>query len=211
MPSPVKFTLIVAATQDHGIGRNNNLPWRLPPDQAYFKRVTCRIPRDATSADDLLGATKQNAVIMGRLTWESVPVKMRPLTGRFNIVVSRNPDYLKDTTFPPGSVRMASSLSSALALVDPLLHPRIYIIGGAQIYRDALALSECEHVLLTRIHTRVECDTFFPDVGADPRFRRASHHELVRFVEEDLPEGVQMHKGLEYEYMLFSRVEEVQL
>ncbi|RUS19645.1 dihydrofolate reductase [Endogone sp. FLAS-F59071] len=203
--SPVNFSLVVAASEDNGIGLNNNLPWRIPPDQVWFKRVTSRIPKDAVEDDT--GSVKQNAVIMGRLTWESVPVKMRPLSGRVNIILSRNPDYLNATPYPPNSVILASSLPSALSLVDPSRHPRTYIVGGAQIYREALAHPGCEHILLTRVHTRVECDTFLPDLESDPRFRRTAHDELVRFAGEEVPEGIQTYKGTEYEFMMYSRVD----
>jgi len=74
------FAVVVAATQKGGIGRAGSLPWRLPADLAYFKRVT------STTVE--LG--KQNAVIMGRKTWDSIPPKFRPLVGRINVVLSRD-------------------------------------------------------------------------------------------------------------------------
>lgn len=94
MASSLRYTLIVAATLENGIGFANDLPWRLPKDQAYFKRVTSRIPKCAMP-EEFAGQPPQNAVIMGRLTWESIPVRMRPLSKRFNIVISRNEEYFK--------------------------------------------------------------------------------------------------------------------
>lgn len=82
-----QFALVVAATEELGIGVLNNLPWRIPKDMAFFKHVTSVIPKE------LENQPVQNAVIMGRVTWESIPTKFRPLDNRFNIVVSRNPDY----------------------------------------------------------------------------------------------------------------------
>lgn len=79
-----QFALIVAATEELGIGVLNNLPWRIPKDMAFFKHATTVIPKNAQG---------QNAVIMGRVTWESIPPKFRPLDNRFNIVVSRNTSY----------------------------------------------------------------------------------------------------------------------
>jgi hypothetical protein len=79
-----QFALVVAATEDLGIGLLSNLPWRIPKDMAFFKQVTSKIPSPSIT---------QNAVIMGRVTWESIPPKFRPLDNRFNIVVSRNPTY----------------------------------------------------------------------------------------------------------------------
>lgn len=81
------FALIVAATDELGIGVLNNLPWRIPKDMAFFKHTTTVIPKDLETKH------VQNAVIMGRITWESIPPKFRPLDNRFNIVVSRNPSY----------------------------------------------------------------------------------------------------------------------
>jgi dihydrofolate reductase len=88
----MKFTLVVAATEELGIGLKANLPWRIPKDMAFFKAVTAKIPKDfpIQAADP---STFQNAVIMGRVTWESIPPKFRPLETRKNIVISRNTDY----------------------------------------------------------------------------------------------------------------------
>ena len=77
-----RLTIIIAATKANGIGVNNNLPWRIPKEMKYFAQVT------SNAADG-----QQNAVIMGRKTWESIPKKNRPLSNRFNIVLSRNPNY----------------------------------------------------------------------------------------------------------------------
>lgn len=78
------FTLVVAATLTNGIGQGSRLPWRLPQELAYFARVTSGAPEG-----------KLNSVIMGRNTWESIPLKFRPLPGRLNIVVSRNESYFR--------------------------------------------------------------------------------------------------------------------
>jgi dihydrofolate reductase len=77
-----RLTIIVAATKANGIGTNNSLPWRLPKELKYFSRVT------SNAVDG-----QQNAVIMGRSTWESIPKKNRPLSNRYNIILSRNPNY----------------------------------------------------------------------------------------------------------------------
>ena len=74
------FQLVVAATRKLGIGKHGSMPWKLPGDMAYFKELTSK------TAD----SSKQNAVIMGRKTWESIPLKFRPLPGRINVVLTRN-------------------------------------------------------------------------------------------------------------------------
>lgn len=77
------LTLIVAATPSNAIGRNSTLPWRLSQEMAYFARVT--------KGEE--GSSKRNAVIMGRKSWEGIPAKFRPLPGRTNVVVSRQPSF----------------------------------------------------------------------------------------------------------------------
>jgi dihydrofolate reductase len=76
------LTIIVAATKSNGIGQSGKLPWRLSKEIAYFARVTSSAPEG-----------QRNAVIMGRKTWESIPANFRPLSKRFNVVVSHNEDY----------------------------------------------------------------------------------------------------------------------
>lgn len=138
------FSLIVAADEARGIGRAGDLPWRLPGDMAHYKRTTSDAP------DGL-----QNAVVMGRRTFESIPLKFRPLKQRLNVVVSRDAGYA-----PPGVLR-AGSLEQALALLETcsdLAH--VFIVGGAVLYREALLHPACQRVLLTRVHARFDCDTF---------------------------------------------------
>ena len=77
-----RLTLIVAATLENGIGQNGGLPWHLPKDMAYFAKATSNAPEG-----------KKNAVVMGRNTWESIPMKFRPLKDRVNVVISRNKEY----------------------------------------------------------------------------------------------------------------------
>ena len=141
MPSGARkpLSLIVACTSQGGIGKGGELPWRIPGDMAYFKRVTA----ESTAPDRL------NAVIMGRKTWESIPVKFRPLPGRLNVVLSRNPAALN----LPADVLGAESLPDALAAVDNRADiEQCFIIGGAEIYKQALVLDRlgkvCTHFCL---------------------------------------------------------------
>jgi dihydrofolate reductase len=112
----VKVSLIWAQSTSGIIGRDNGIPWRLPEDQARFKELT-------------MGHT----VVMGRLTWESLPAKVRPLPGRRNVVVTRQDGYVAN------GATVASDLESALG--DDVT----WVIGGAQIYALALPLAaRCE-------------------------------------------------------------------
>jgi dihydrofolate reductase len=113
--------LIWAQSTSGVIGRDNGIPWRLPEDQARFKDVT-------------LG----HAVVMGRLTWESLPAKVRPLPGRRNVVVTRQADYVADGATVVGDLEDA--LDSGYVEDD-----ETWVIGGAQIYALALPLAaRCE-------------------------------------------------------------------
>ncbi|KAI7884982.1 dihydrofolate reductase [Mucor mucedo] len=186
------FALIVAATEELGIGVLNNLPWRIPKDMAFFKHATTVIPKDSQG---------QNAVIMGRVTWESIPPKFRPLDNRFNIVVSRNTSYDLKLAKAENTI-LVDSLEKAFEAVDPIQHPRTFVIGGAQMYNLAIQHANCSHILLTRIKSKIDCDTFFPKINED-QFRLASHQELENYVQQTVPEGIQKHKELEYEFTLY--------
>ncbi|CAO3606736.1 unnamed protein product [Mucor fragilis] len=193
-----QFALIVAATEELGIGLLSNLPWRIPKDMAFFKHVTSHVPKTFQQQPNV-----QNAVIMGRVTWESIPPKFRPLDSRYNIVVSRNPTYdlfLADAT--QQSTILVDSLESAFKAVDPAKHARVFVIGGAQMYNLAIQHANCSHILLTRVKSKVDCDTYFPTID-DTKFRLASHQELEDYVEQQVAQGVQKHKELEYEFTLY--------
>jgi dihydrofolate reductase len=138
------FSLIVAADEARGIGRAGALPWRLPGDMAYYKRKTSEAP-----------AGMQNAVVMGRRTFESIPAKFRPLKQRLNVVLSREPSYA------PEGVLRAASLEQALSLLEARADvAHVFVVGGAELYREALLHPACSQVLLTRVHARFDCDTF---------------------------------------------------
>lgn len=92
----------------------------------------------------------------------------------------------------------------AFEAVDPIKHPRTFVIGGAQMYNMAIKHAKCSHILLTRVKSKIDCDTFFPTIN-DQHYRLASHQELQDFVQQQVPEGVQNHKELEYEFTLYLR------
>ena len=225
------LTLIVAATQQMGIGRAGTLPWTgLRKEMAYFARVTKRLSPgsatptsvDGTAAGGGGGGVQQNAVIMGRKTWESIPTKFRPLPGRLNVVVSRQAS-LSSLPLPPptsssasgsGGVVLASSLDDALQQLSARAAVgRVFVIGGAQVYGAALGLTGlARRVLLTRVRSPgFECDTFFP-VGLSEGeekggWRRSGQEEMDRWVGEEVPRGVQTEAGTEYEFEMWERVD----
>ncbi len=145
----IPFSLIVAVDINLGIGKSGSLPWHLPADLKYFKKVTTH-----SSAPGQV-----NAVIMGRKTWESIPLQFRPLPQRFNVVISRQHDF----PVPPGTLH-AASLQKALQSVEKENVREIFVIGGAQVFQEAVLNPGCQKIYLTRIEKEFSCDAFFPDV-----------------------------------------------
>ena len=128
------ISVIVAASTNNVIGVRGELPWRLAADLAHFKNVTMGKP-----------------VIMGRLTWDSIG---RPLPGRQNIVVTRNPDFVAD-----GCDVVASPAAALRAAGN---EKEVMVIGGSQIYE--LFLPKARRLYLTRVHAKIEGDARFPDL-----------------------------------------------
>jgi dihydrofolate reductase len=126
------ITLIAARARNGVIGRNNQMPWKIPGEQAYFKRMTMGHP-----------------IVMGRKTWESIG---RPLPGRRNIVVTRNRAYTA-----PGA-EIARSLNDALSLASDA--DEVFVIGGGQLYAEAMP--RARRLLLTEIDADFDGDTFMP-------------------------------------------------
>lgn len=143
----MSFSIIVAADEANGIGKDGRLPWHLPGDMAFYKRTTISAPEGKT-----------NVVIMGRKTYDSIPAKFRPLKDRINIVLSRALEYREDK-----GTMLTRSLDEALRLAAGLANvQRVFVIGGGQIYSDALERADCTEILLTRVHARFDCDTHLP-------------------------------------------------
>jgi dihydrofolate reductase len=145
----------IAAVAENGvIGRNGDLPWHLPDDLKYFQRIT-----------------KGHHVITGRKNYESIPPKYRPLSDRMNIVVSRNASYEA-----PGAL-VVDSLTTGLAIAQRANEKEAFIIGGGQIYREALTMRLVDRLYLTIVHSAVEGDTHFPplDPGEWREVERTHH------------------------------------
>jgi dihydrofolate reductase len=131
----VTVSLVAAVARGGVIGRDGDIPWRIAEDMARFRELT-------------MG----HSVVMGRRTWESLPDRFRPLPGRGNVVLTRDPDWSAQ-----GADR-AGSLEEALELLET--EPRIFVIGGGEVYAAALPLAD--ELLLTEIDADVEGDTTFP-------------------------------------------------
>jgi len=146
----MKLGLILARARSGVIGKDGVMPWHLPEDLAHFKRVTMGCP-----------------VIMGRKTWDSLPPRFRPLPGRANIVITRQADWQAE-----GATR-AASLAQALALCGDV--PAVWVIGGAQIYAQAIELAHVAEV--TEIEADFEGDAFAPDFGVGWKEVAREHHQ----------------------------------
>ena len=134
-----RLHLIYARAANGVIGKDNALPWHLPEDMAHFKRQTMGCP-----------------VVMGRKTWDSLPPRFRPLPGRRNVVLTRDPSWRAE-----GASR-AGSIDEALALCADA--PEVWVIGGAEVYRQALP--RAQRVVVTEIARDFEGDAVMPALGA---------------------------------------------
>ena len=150
------LTLIVARAKNGVIGRANALPWRLPEDLAHFKRTTLGHP-----------------VIMGRKTWDSIG---KPLPGRRNIVVTRNPMWGCD------AAERVSSLEEAIALCGS--ENEVFVIGGAQLFADALP--KANRAIVTEIARDFDGDIFFATLDAND-WIETSREEHISSSNDALP------------------------
>lgn len=141
----MKIAIYVAIAENGVIGRDGGLPWRLSTDLKRFKSDTMGKP-----------------IVMGRKTWESFP--RRPLPGRLNIVVTRDKAYRAEGAEVVGSLQDAIALAAARARLMPEAD-EICIVGGAEIYRQALPLADRLHV--THVLAMVDGDTVFPEIDPD--------------------------------------------
>ena len=131
----MKLALIAAVARNGAIGRDNDLLWKEPLDQRHFAATT-----------------RGHAVVMGRRTWDSLPPRYRPLPGRRNIVVTRS------AGFEALGAETAAGLHEALQRVAG--EPRVFVMGGAQLYAQALPLAD--ELVLTEIDADLDGDVHFP-------------------------------------------------
>jgi dihydrofolate reductase len=132
------LSLLVAASENNVIGKDNQLPWHLPDDLKYFKNQTWGMP-----------------ILMGRKTFESIG---KPLQGRKSIVITRNPEWKHENVDVVHSVEEAVSKAKEYGVKE------IFVIGGAEIFNTAF--EKADRIYLTRVHHQFEGDAFFPEVSA---------------------------------------------
>lgn len=132
-------SLIVAASTNNAIGKDNRLLWHLPNDMKYFKNTTWAMP-----------------VIMGRKTYESMDNAV--LHGRFNIIVTRQ----KNWNAGDDRVQVADSLKKAIELAIKTDCKETFIIGGGELFRESMMIAD--RIYLTRVQVTIEGDAFFPEI-----------------------------------------------
>ncbi|WP_158841077.1 dihydrofolate reductase [Polaribacter sp. L3A8] len=133
------ITIIAAIAKDNALGKDNDLIWHLPADLKRFKKVT-----------------SGHHILMGRNTFESIG---KPLPNRTTIIITRNKNYFKEGCL------IAHSLEEAIALVEN--DDAIYIIGGAQIYKEAIKKDLVDQLDITKVHHHFEADVFFPEIDVN--------------------------------------------
>jgi dihydrofolate reductase len=134
----VIITLVVAAAENNVIGKNNQLLWHLPRDMKFFKNITWAMP-----------------VVMGRKTFESMGGK--PLPGRKNIVITRQPAWKAD------GINAVKNLGEAIAEAQQADAKELFVIGGGEIYRQVI--DKADKIYITRVHASPGGDTFFPVIN----------------------------------------------
>lgn len=135
------FSIIAAVSKNNGLGKDGGIPWNEPDDMLFFRNIT----------SSTLNNTRQNAVVMGRLTYESF--KGRRLHNRKMIVISS-----RESSEPNWFKNLDEALDS---LCNDSIE-QIFVIGGGQIYSEAIRNNRCINIYLNHINTDAECDVFFP-------------------------------------------------
>ena len=137
------FNIVVACTLNGGIGKNGTIPWKASLDLKHFYKLTTMRPKN-----------KINVLIMGRRTYQSIGSK--PLKDRVNIVVSK-------TLLECDNIIIAQDLEKALNISYNIKEVHgVFVIGGSELYKEAMIHKDCENIYLTEIKENIDCDTFFP-------------------------------------------------
>lgn len=174
-----KFSIILAVDNENWLWNNNDLAWDIPEDRKYFRKVT-------TKTQD---TTMQNAVIMGRKTWDSIPEKYRPFSKRYNCILSR--DY-KNGSKNESWAYIFNSLEACLKHLDSQQNiEKYFIIWWSQLYNLVLGHPRFDRAYITRIYHKYHCDVFFD--GLPLSFQLTSRSELKQ------------HDGIEFEFSVYEK------
>ncbi|XP_013872027.1 dihydrofolate reductase [Austrofundulus limnaeus] len=178
--------LIAAICNDRGIGKDGALPWSLPTEFQYFLNTITRVSRPGN----------MNLIIWGHLSWNSRPENMLPLANSLHVVLSKTL-----TTVPDQAHFLCRDFESAvrLAAEPPLagIMETIWVLGGTQVYEDALKHPWCDLLYLTDVMADFDCDVFFPE------FDRKLFRLQDRF--PDVPSDIQEENGIKFKYQVFKK------
>jgi len=147
----MKIEMIVAMGKDRSIGKDNTLLWHCPQDMKRFKTLT-------------MG----NTVLMGRNTWESLPKQYRPLPGRYNIVLTRNPNY----------VAIGAVVETSIENLDQYALEKLQVIGGAEIYNQMISKADIIHATVMNA-AYPDADSHFPELG--PEWKETAREDYDEF------------------------------
>ncbi|PCH92147.1 MAG: diacylglycerol kinase [Bacteroidetes bacterium] len=136
-------SIIAAVTENNVIGKNNDLPWSLPKDMKFFKEITL-----------------DHHVIMGRKNYLSIPDKYRPLPNRTNVIITRQEGFVAEDCI------VAHSIVEAIAAAKERGEKEAFIIGGGEIFKQALTSNLVDRMYITRIHAEIDGDVFFPEIDS---------------------------------------------
>ena len=136
------ISLIAAMTRNHVIGKDNDLPWKLPDDMKFFQQTT-----------------KGHVVIMGRKNYDSLPPKFKPLPNRTNVILTRQKDFVAD------DCEVFTDIRQAIEFAKNQGEQEVFVIGGGEIYKQSMKMAD--RLYLTEIDTELDGDTFFPQVGTE--------------------------------------------
>ena len=212
----VSFNTILAISRNYGIGYQGALPWKLKQDMQFFKKITSSYGVPSPSE-------KQNVVIMGRKTWESIPSIFKPLKDRINIVITSKPKNIIESTHSLGQkIYTANNLDNALALIEQELFDKVsktFLIGGAQLYEESFEHPNSNELFLTRVNKNFECDKFLPSdflknfehLETSKTYsenhipfdfsRYINKSQLLKTNQQDLKRGVLPNQHEEYQYL----------
>ncbi|KAL0267692.1 UNVERIFIED_CONTAM: hypothetical protein PYX00_009887 [Menopon gallinae] len=182
----LKFNLILAISENNGIGYKGSLPWNLRKELSYFSRMT----------KETNDPNKKNAVVMGRLTWESMPDNRKPLPGRYNIVLSSKKMELKDGAIHCFSLEDAIKILSSKPYADDL--ETAWIIGGAKVYEKAVENDYCHRIYLTKVLREFPCDVFVNLKLNNGVFKEVDDPKV--------PKELQEENGIQYKFLVYERM-----
>ncbi len=192
-----KINIILALDSKNGLWKDGDLAWRIREDMKYFKQITTDPLSNFPPKGERI-TQKQNAVIMGRKTWDSIPEKYKPLPGRINAILSRSFNY-EDNFW---EICKYSSLESSIEHLESREDVEdIFVIGGAQIYNLALQKNVVDTIYLTRVEGDYNCDVF---LNIEKKGENIVYEDM-EFKSVSKSEWKENKKGIKFRFEVYKR------